>query len=404
MADEKMENLSEVLNEVFEVVKAYNSTNPKKANLHQINQNLMYNQKENKSDLSASFISKDKENFPSVKFDKKELVELYNKFSDHDKSIYKCLELMQREKEIINNVERSNKQLEHRVKNTEKDILALKEGITHFDIPKQIKNTKTSRSERDNMEDLIKQQVVQNFSRFQDVLSNLVNYENKFKDMDNMMQTIDTLVKDRNRRDTVESMQPEKDTNGRDTDRSNIHNTSDSSESMESVFKKIRGAGPGPVMSSEYHRSPELSKIVSIPQNGRSTACQPTIRESPHNLVSERKVQNASNRKSSMPNAPFYNSTRNNKRVMPNQKVNRHFSTERNHQLNLRGAADPQTNNSCFIQGSAHLNQFLIDSHPQSRQSNKNNYSRYTGISSLSDKNPDFYHQLQRRGIEKIPK
>lgn len=81
------------------------------------------------------------------------------------------------------------------------------------------------------MEDMVRTQVIQNFKKFEEILSNLINYENKFKDIDNMMQTIDSLVKDKNRRDTCESMDPEQDLPEQDTQKYNMKDSSDEEDS-----------------------------------------------------------------------------------------------------------------------------------------------------------------------------
>ncbi|CAI2372718.1 unnamed protein product [Moneuplotes crassus] len=401
--NDKVQNLETLLGDVYDVVIKYNSQG-KKSNLQQINQSMMYNDKESKQDLSASFISKTHENMISGPLNKQERFKIYDQFTQFDKAIFGCLALIEKEKMVIDGIQKGMKQLENRVKENEKHISSIKEALIQIHNTGgkvKRKNSGVKKIEKDLMEDMVHKQVIKNFKKFEEILSNLINYENKFKDMDNMMQTIDTLVKERNRRDTFDSLEPDKNMTGRNTSKTNNKNSSDEEESsIESGFQKLRDNRPN--MTSDYHRSPELAKMVSVPQNGRSTACQPTIRESPHNLVCESKIQSASLRKSSMPNAPFYKNTRNlNKRSVGSTKMNRHYSTERNHNINIRGCSDiSQTNNSCFVNTPGQFTPFLADG--PSRQSNQNNYTRYTGISSNSEQNSGFIDHTQIRGPEKF--
>ena len=53
MNKDKLATLEELFNEIYSIIKKYNMQE-KKNNLQQINQSIMYNQRENKQDLSAS--------------------------------------------------------------------------------------------------------------------------------------------------------------------------------------------------------------------------------------------------------------------------------------------------------------------------------------------------------------
>ena len=388
-----------------------------KSNLQQINQSMMYNQKENRPDLSASFISRNTDNLANEHANKQQWVEIYDKFATTDKALYEWLTLIEKEKVVINDIAKANKTLDGRQRITEKELWNVKENLIHFMNKGGAKHSKKSSGMNNlgsgSVENMIESKILKNFQKFEEILGNLMNYENKFKEIDNMMLTIDTLVKEKNSRDTTESfsIEQEKSMNeliGRNAKQSKGDNNSDFEEDDKSsisselkIFKENR-----PNIRTDYHRSPQLSKIVNVPHNGRSTACQPTIREPPHNLISDHKTPTASKRKGSMPNAPFYNkSTRNNKRGMAPPHANRHFSTERTHNMQTRGYSEMnKTNNSCFGKNSNQIGAFIVDSHPQSRQSNQNNYTGYVGINSVSEPNPQIFEAMQKRGLGKICK
>jgi hypothetical protein len=92
-----------------------------------------------------------------------------------------------------------------------------------------------------------------------------------------------------------------------------------------------------------HNVSPDLVKFVSIAQNGRSTACQPTIRESPNDLVGE----NTGKRKGSMPNVSFFQrNTRNNRKIPGENFTTRHYSTERGHIMHNKEYTGRNDNNN----------------------------------------------------------
>lgn len=267
------------------------------------------------------------------------------------------------------------------------------------------------------MEELIGSHIMQNLNKFDKVLQGMMNYEQKIADIDNRLKTLDTQLKENQSRCTENfntfQDEPVRNPGSRnnkyehnDTELeevSELYKDNDEKSSMSSALKHFKENRPQ--MQQNYGVSPDLVKFVSMSQKGRNTACQPTIRDSPHNLVVEEKAQNTTKRKSSVPNAPAYTKGSKPSKKTGSAFANRHFSTERGQKLQSRDASDrTQINTSCVISSTQKLGRFGDISNPNSRQSNPNNYSGYAAISSISEPHPHLIEQLKKRGLGNILK
>lgn len=107
---------------------------------------------------------------------------------------------------------------------------------------------------------------------------------------------------------------------GKDTMEQELNIDDDEKSSITSALNQLKEKRP------EIREG--LVKFVEVNQKGRSTACQPTIRESPDymnngpNLVSQL-------RKSSVPSSFFNKNTRNRHKTPIDTFTTRHYSTER---------------------------------------------------------------------------
>lgn len=76
--------------------------------------------------------------------------EIYEKFSEIDKSIFNCLSLMEKEKTVIHNNEKKYKAVEGKVKQLEKDMSYCNEHIHILNSKLDVKHQrKTSNSKHD---------------------------------------------------------------------------------------------------------------------------------------------------------------------------------------------------------------------------------------------------------------
>jgi hypothetical protein len=343
-------------------------------------------------------------------------IEIYDKFSSVDKGMFNCLSLIEKEKVVINDIQKESKSHESRLREVEHNMRFFKEHIqiltNKVDMKQHSKKASSAKPTDVNaMENMIESHIMQNLEKFDKVLKNMMRYEHKVTDIDTRLTSLDTQVKESQSTRTEHFMTYEdqdipskpynKNSSSDDSDRRHEEDSSISSALQH--FKDSR-----PEMKQDYNVSPDMVKFIEMKQKGRNTACQPLIRESPINLTSQNNSQNTNKRKGSMPNASFNNkTTRNTKKSIPGHS-NRHFSTERNH----AGPQDYSSHNQTAISNFNYaqlgkvlqINKLYIGSQPNSRQSDPNTYSGQANMSSMSDPNPQFLEALQKRGLGRILK
>lgn len=255
----------------------------------------------------------------------------------------------------MNRQDKNFKNVDGRVKQLEKIMVNFQEHLSvlfsKLDNKHQRKHSGNKGNDINSMENMIEIMIMQNLQKFDKVLQNMMNYENKVSEIDNRLKTLDTQMRETLSRgpDAFNSYQLQnKDEDHKKGEKyeQNSDNENEEQSSISSAIKQFKQNRPD--MNQDYSVSPDIVKFVSMSQKGRNTACQPTIRESPHNLVVDEKMPNTSKRKGSMPNAPFYHkATRNNKKGIGSTFANRHYSTERGHIMHNRDSADrSQANNS----------------------------------------------------------
>lgn len=267
--------------------------------------------------------------------------------------MFNCLSLIEKEKVVINDIQKESKSHDSRLRELEHTIRLFKEHIqilTNKVDMKQHKRKSSGAKHTDVtvMENMIENHIMQNLEKFDKVLKNMMRYENKVIDIDSRLKTLDTQIKETHSRGTedfntyqnqqVPNKLRNKDSSSDDSDYKN----KDEESSISSALKHFKERKPD--VQQDYNVSPDMVKFVEMKQKGRNTACQSLIRESPHNLTNQNISQKLSKRKDSMPNPSSFNNktTRNTKKSAPGHS-NPHFSTERNHLVPQDYPAHTQT-------------------------------------------------------------
>ena len=328
------------------------------------------------------------------------MFEIFSKFSEVDKAIFKCLSLIEKQKDsILENQQRINSadstinEFKNEVNNFREHMIMLN---NRMDQKHSRKYSSSKRAEMSNMESIIENKVMQNLKKFDKVLNKMINFDNQMVNMKSHIKSLDSKVHESLSHFTADhtiqsrmmntedrNISHVRDKSSSDSEHANLQN--DDKSSMSSAIKHFKETRPE--LSRECKDvSPDLIKFVSTQQKGRNTACQPTIRESPNNIMIEEKKLNSTKRKSSMPNAPFMpRNTRNPRRGATSAFINRHFSTERSQGSHYQ-------NHSCVI-GNATYN-----------SCGSNHYSPHDITQSINERNPQFIEALKRRGLGSILK
>jgi chaperonin cofactor prefoldin len=181
------------------------------------------------------------------------------------------------------------------------------------------------------MEIMINNQISKNLKKFSEVLNNMLNnYENKIEDIDNRLKTLDSQMRDVHLKtqDQYASFQDytkdESNKPGKDTMEQEFNIEDDEKSSITSALNQLKEKRPD--FRDDYEEG--LVKFVEVNQKGRSTACQPTIRESPNYIHNSSNLPSQS-RKSSIPSSFFNKNTRNRHKTPIDTFTTRHYSTER---------------------------------------------------------------------------
>ena len=347
--------------------------------------------------------------------------EIYEKFSNVDKSIFNWLSLLEKEKGIIDSNEKKHKLLDTRVNQVEKEMEYMKERVqvvsSKVDMKQIRKHSNSKKGDVASMESMIETQIYHELKKFDKVVEKMMNFEGKMYYIDSHLKTLESQLREghfrfddnHSHQESIQNLRNNKnyeDKSDKDNnyDESSIWNRNVDEKSLNSAIKHFKENIPHP--SKGMDANPDLMKYVSTTQKGggRNTACEPTIRESDNNLIVEEKSQNASKRKSSMPNVPNYTkSTRNLRKGATSAFVNRHYSTERGNSGCTKDSVERNLTNTSWVIGTPQEpHSFMNISNPNSRQSN--NYSGYALMNSATDPNPQFFEALKRRGLERILK